>query len=53
MGDHLLGKLRELQDKHDVIGDVRGSGLMVGIELVKDRQSKQPATQETAQVSCA
>lgn len=40
VGDHLLKHLRALQDKHDIIGDVRGSGLMLGIELVKDRGTK-------------
>ena len=39
-----------LKEKHDLIGDVRGKGLMIGVELVKDRQSKDPATEETAQV---
>jgi len=42
MGEYLLDKLRELQDKHPVIGDVRGKGLFVGAELVKDRESKEP-----------
>ena len=50
VGEHLTGRLRELQQKHDIIGDVRGSGLMLGIELVKDRDTKAPATAETAQV---
>jgi len=35
-----LKRLRALQDKHDIIGDVRGSGLMLGIEMVKDRHTK-------------
>jgi taurine-pyruvate aminotransferase len=42
MGAYLLDKLRELQDKYPVIGDVRGKGLFVGAELVKDRASKEP-----------
>lgn len=42
MGDYLLDRLYELQEKHPVIGDVRGKGLFVGAEMVKDRKSKQP-----------
>ena len=46
-GAYLHAKLRELQDKHPLIGDVRGMGLMQAIELVQDRVSKAPATAET------
>ncbi|KAL9459178.1 hypothetical protein AB3S75_002546 [Citrus x aurantiifolia] len=48
VGSHLLGRLRTLQERHDIIGDVRGRGLMVGMELVTDRQEKTPAKAETA-----
>ena len=41
-GDYFVARLRELQDKHPVLGDVRGKGLLVGLELVKDRVSKEP-----------
>lgn len=50
LGHHLQAGLAKLKAKHQVIGDVRGQGLMVGIELVKDRATKAPATAECAQV---
>ena len=50
VGGLLLERLRGLQAKHDVIGDVRGQGLMLGVEMVSDRGTKQPATAETMQV---
>lgn len=50
VGAHLINRLRELQDKYEIIGDVRGRGLMIGVELVTDRTSKTPATLETSLV---
>jgi len=41
-GDYFKAKLFELKDKYSIIGDVRGKGLFVGLELVKDRGSKEP-----------
>lgn len=43
LGDHLHGRLRELQERHEPIGDVRGKGLLQGIELVHDRDTRTPA----------
>jgi 4-aminobutyrate aminotransferase len=45
-GEHLLAGCRELMAKHALIGDVRGKGLMIGIEFVKDRATKERATAE-------
>jgi alanine-glyoxylate transaminase/(R)-3-amino-2-methylpropionate-pyruvate transaminase len=50
VGTYLMEGLTKLKGKHDIIGDVRGRGLMVGMELVKDRATKVPAKQETVQV---
>ena len=50
LGNHLLAGLNKLKEKHKIIGDVRGRGLMVGIELVKDRTTKAPASAECQQV---
>jgi alanine-glyoxylate transaminase / (R)-3-amino-2-methylpropionate-pyruvate transaminase len=50
LGAHLLKGLGQLQDKHAIIGEVRGRGLMLGIELVRDRVTKEPAKAECAHV---
>jgi 2,2-dialkylglycine decarboxylase (pyruvate) len=42
-GNYLMERLRELQAEHEQIGDVRGLGLLVGIELVTDRDTREPA----------
>jgi adenosylmethionine-8-amino-7-oxononanoate aminotransferase len=41
-GQYFLSKLNELKERHAIIGDVRGLGLLLGIELVKDRATKEP-----------
>ena len=50
VGDHANTRLKTLAQKYEVIGDVRGSGLIFGAELVLDRGSKAPATDFTNQI---
>ena len=50
LGNELKKKLQSLQEDHRIIGEVRGQGMMLGIELVKDRNTKEPAIQEMLQV---
>jgi 4-aminobutyrate aminotransferase len=50
VGAHLRERLEELKEKHAVIGDVRGLGLMQALELVKDRETKEPHPQAVARV---
>jgi 4-aminobutyrate aminotransferase-like enzyme len=47
IGKYFKERLLELQERHALIGDVRGIGLMLGVELVSDRKTKAPATAET------
>ena len=49
-GNQLMEGYRKLMAKHTIIGDVRGRGLMTGIELVKDRRTKEPAREECLRV---
>ena len=46
VGNYWIAGLHALQDKHELIGDVRGSGLFLAIDLVRDRHSREPATQQ-------
>ena len=49
-GSYLMQGYQKLMEKHKIIGHIRGKGLMTGIELVKDRKSKEPAGEECAQI---
>jgi 4-aminobutyrate aminotransferase-like enzyme len=50
VGGYLRQRLDELKDKYTAIGDVRGLGLMQGLELVEDRETKEPAPKAVAKV---
>jgi 4-aminobutyrate aminotransferase-like enzyme len=50
VGAHLLARLRDLPARHAIVGDVRGSGLFLGVELVRDRTTLEPASAEAALV---
>ncbi|NHJ12931.1 MAG: aminotransferase class III-fold pyridoxal phosphate-dependent enzyme [Candidatus Thorarchaeota archaeon] len=51
VGNHLLARLKELSQKHAIIGDVRGLGLFIGVELILDRATLEPATDQAAYVA--
>ena len=53
MGDYLKEKLHVLEEKYDIIGDVRGKGLFCGVELVKDRATKEPVHESVAMAIAA
>ncbi|KYK38199.1 MAG: acetyl ornithine aminotransferase family protein [Theionarchaea archaeon] len=50
VGAYILGRLQEMKEKYPLVGDVRGKGLMVACELVKDRKTKEPAKKEVEAV---
>ena len=53
LGDHALGRMRAMMENHELIGDVRGLGLLLGIELVKDRDTRERAVDEAEAVMYA
>ena len=50
MGDYIKARFNELKKEHELIGDVRGKGLLIGVDLVTDRGTKQRAEKETAKI---
>jgi 4-aminobutyrate aminotransferase-like enzyme len=50
VGAHLMARLQALADKHPIIGTVHGSGLYLGVELVRDRETLEPAVEETDRI---
>jgi 4-aminobutyrate aminotransferase-like enzyme/Ser/Thr protein kinase RdoA (MazF antagonist) len=46
VGNHWTGALRKMQERHPLIGDVRGLGLFLGVDLVRDQDTREPATEE-------
>ena len=51
MGTRLINKLKKLKKEHSLIGDVRGLGLMIGVELIKDQRTKEPASREVHEIA--
>src|SRR5262249_46957813 len=51
VGTRLMSSLKELQARYPLIGDVRGSGLFLGLDLVQDRETRRPATKEASYVT--
>jgi len=49
-GEFAMKRLNEMKEEYPIIGDIRGKGLMIGIELVKDRVKKTPAAEETRKI---
>lgn len=47
LGSHFMRRLNELAEKRELIGDVRGEGIFIGVELVKNRKTKEPAREES------
>ena len=51
LGEHALKRLNEIKEESRIVGDVRGKGLMIGVEFVKDKQTKDKAVKETEEIT--
>ena len=49
-GRHVMNRLEELKEQSEIIGDVRGKGLMIGLEVVEDKSSKAPSPKKAAEI---
>ncbi|MBI4163042.1 MAG: aminotransferase class III-fold pyridoxal phosphate-dependent enzyme [Candidatus Aenigmarchaeota archaeon] len=52
IGKLIMKRLEEMKEQYEIIGDVRGLGLMIGIEIVKDKKSRTPSVQERDAIQC-
>jgi 4-aminobutyrate aminotransferase len=50
VGNYLMTQLKTMQERHRMIGDVRGYGLMIGVEFVRDRKTKEKASEESEEI---
>ncbi|MGC9016250.1 MAG: acetyl ornithine aminotransferase family protein [Conexivisphaera sp.] len=50
VGGHMMRRLEEIRERHEIVGDVRGKGLMIGVELVRDKSSKEPSPEAARRV---
>ncbi len=50
MGNLLMERLKEMEREYNVIGEVRGKGLMIGVEIVKDEKTKEPGAEECKEI---
>jgi len=53
MGEIALKRINEWKEDYEIVGDVRGKGLMIGIEFVKDKKTKDPAKEEQSEMTKA
>jgi 4-aminobutyrate aminotransferase len=49
-GNHIMKRLGELKEKSEIVGDVRGKGLMIGMEIVESKENKKPAPKKAAEI---